>query len=187
MAILDYLFPTFSVDVVAVYVEDTYTPIFQDARAIKASIKEDSQVMTHPVEDGTVIADHKVISPTEIELVCIMSSELYRITYEAIKLAFRESSLMTVQTRTGVYNSMVIASMPHTEDADMHNAVAISIKLVEVKTVAYTEGEAPTVGNPESSKNITTNDVGNKKATDITASAPAEAQQKESVLHSWIS
>jgi len=186
MALLDYFFSSAAVDVVSIYLEDTYLPIFSDARAIKARVNENSQVMSHPVEDGTTISDHKVILPVEIELTCIISSSLYRITYEALRLAYEQSYLLTVQTRTRPYTSMIISAMPHDEDPEMHEAVSITIKLTEVITATYTEGDTPQVDNPSSAENSSTADGGSKQTTDVSASS-AEGEKSSSILYDWAS
>jgi hypothetical protein len=53
----------------------------------------------------------------------------YRNTYAAIKAAFVSGTLLTVVTRTGVYPSMAIVSMPHQERPQSFNAIELNVRL----------------------------------------------------------
>ena len=63
-----------SQDVVGVFDQQTFSQVFSDARPIKAKVNETASVMSHPVEDGTIITDHKIINPVDIELSMIISA-----------------------------------------------------------------------------------------------------------------
>lgn len=173
------LFSSASQDVVGVFQQDTSVQLFTGARPIKAKINTSASVMTHPVEDGSTITDHKVINPVEIELSLILSLEDYRSVYQAIKSLFEKSTLLTVQTRSGTYRSMIISSMPHDEDADLYDAIALALKLTEVKFAKYVTGKAPKVSAPKDKRNSKTSN-GGKKQMDSSKKAP---EKKSSILY----
>lgn len=126
---LSLLRPTAAIDVVAI-LGPGFSPLFALARPLVAQVYEDAKLMEHPLEMGSVIADHIVIEPMEIQMPCIVVGELeYRNTYAAIKTAFMTGTLLTVVTRTGVYPSMVITSMPHEERPQSFNAIELNIRL----------------------------------------------------------
>lgn len=133
---------TASQDVVGVF-DSNFNQIFEEARAIKATVKEEAKVMEHPLEDGSTITDHKIILPTEIELSLIIQAEDYKSVYDKIKEFYLGTELLSVQTRTGEYSSMVIQAMPHDETADMFDTVAIAMRLKEVKLVQAQFGGLP--------------------------------------------
>lgn len=127
-------FPTAAADVVGVY-DANFRQLFAAARAMKASVKTEAKVFTHPLEDGAPVSDHKIYSPAEIELWTIIDAEDYKAVYQQIKSAFRSNALLIVQTRADVFKNMTIAAMPHDEDPEMFDVLPVVINLVEVQLV----------------------------------------------------
>lgn len=142
MSLLDYFIPTTAADIVAVY-DDQYNQVFADARPMKASIKETSKPMEHPVETGVIITDHKVLQPVEIELPLICGGDNYRDVYQQIRDLYRNSALLVVQTKTDSYANMIITDMPHEEDPALYDAIPIALKLKEVLIIKSTPSYAP--------------------------------------------
>lgn len=127
--------PTSAADVVAI----TYNgaPLFAAARPLFASVYEFADVMEHPLEDGSVIADHIVRKPIEIELPMMCVGEVaYRSTYAQIRTAYNAGLLLTVVTRTASYPNMVLSDIPHDETPDSYNAIALRIRLREARLVS---------------------------------------------------
>lgn len=171
-------------DVVGIFDNATFAQVFEKARAIKAKVNEVATVMSHPAEDGSSVVDHKVVLPIEIELSMVLSTSDYVDVYKSFKTAFLASTLLIVQTRSGVYRNMVIASMPHDEDPEFYEAITLAVKLKEVKFATYITGEKVTVkptAKKDANKSKTVNS-GKQQAT--TAAAPAK---KKSVLAGWLS
>lgn len=126
---------TAATDVVGVYKQDTLVQVFSKARPIKAEIKEEAKVMEHPLEDGSTVVDHRIILPVEIELSLVLLYGEYREVYQEIKQIYLNGDLLSAHTKTSVYNNLIIAALPHQEDADMFDAVALALKLREVQFV----------------------------------------------------
>lgn len=154
---------SYSQDVVGIFDMTTFNQLFTNARAIKAKVTEVAEVMTHPVEDGTSIVDHKVIKPIEIDLSVIINSEDYRNVYESIKTTFQNSTLLNVQTMATTYRSLIISAMPHDEDSAMYEALSIGIKLTEVKIAKVEFGSKTRVSNPRNANNSKTSDNGKQQ------------------------
>lgn len=129
-------------DVVAVYDTDFYQ-LFADARAIKASVKPSAKLMKHPVESGNSIVDNRIVEPLTIELHFILLAETYIDTYNQILQTFNGSSLLYVQTKTGIYGNMAMQACPHEEDPSKFDTIAITIPFEEVKIVVSTTSELP--------------------------------------------
>jgi len=144
MAIINFntLLPVFGVDSVAVFNQE-FKQVFRDARALKAVVKETSKVMEHPVESGIIITDHRIILPIEIDLALILSSGDYQSVYEEIRGYYLNATILTVQTRSGVYNNMLIASMPHEEDPTMYEALAVALTMKQVLFAVAKFGVVP--------------------------------------------
>jgi hypothetical protein len=119
----------------------SFGQMFANARPMKATVRETSKVMEHPVETGTVIADHHVINPVEIDLPLVVAAPVYAATYAQIRQAFVAATPLSVKTRVGVYSDLVIADMPHEEDADMYDAITINLRLKQVLYVVPGGGQ----------------------------------------------
>lgn len=162
------LSPSLSIDVVAITSADGFIPLFPLARPITASVFEIAKLMDHPLETGSVISDHIVFDPIEIRMPMICVGELeYRATYALIKSTYLAGTVLSVITRTGIYSSMVIAEIPHEEDAAHFDAISINIRLREAKFVTPQTGKL-TASNTDANKTSTVS-RGAQTATDIPA------------------
>jgi len=132
--IFNTLFPSFASDSVAVF-DQNFNQLFKSARAIKATVKEESKVMEHPIETGAIVTDHRIVLPVEIELSLILNSLDYTNTYKSIRQYYLNGTLLVVQTRTGIYQNQLISSIPHEESPDQYNAISMAISLKEVQFV----------------------------------------------------
>ena len=134
MALFDARDPTASADVVAVLEAETGRQLFGDARPLKATVSESAKLLTHPLEDGGNIVDHRIILPIGISLSFVLSAETYRETYQEIRQAFRQSSRLTIQTKTDTYENMYMQDIPHEEDPSLFDTVTLIIQLIEALT-----------------------------------------------------
>lgn len=158
---------TKSSDVVAV-LNSNLSQVFVNASVIKVSVTEESQVMSHPVESGSTIEDEVVFLPTTVTLNFLLSPSSYRSTYQEIKQLYKKREILTVQTKSDSYQSLVIENMPHDEDASIYDTIAISIRLREVNFIE-TEYEAYTpkkVRNPADASNKKTGEAKTSDASD---------------------
>jgi hypothetical protein len=110
--------------------------MFVNARPMKAAVRETSKIMEHPVETGVPLADHHIINPVEIDIPLIVGAQFYAGTYNQIRQAFINATPLSVKTRVGVYSDMIIADMPHEEDAEMYDVITIGLRLRQVIYVA---------------------------------------------------
>lgn len=159
-------------DTVAVYTQD-FNQVFRDARAIKAVVKESAKVMEHPVENGAIITDHRILLPTEIDLSLILTPATYRETYDQINQYYIEGVLLIVQTRSGIYVNQLIHSMPHEEDPSLFNTITLALGLKQVQFVT-----AQFTTTPRSPKNTNTKQRGAqqpKAATETQSSVLRDA------------
>jgi hypothetical protein len=172
LALLGSFLPTGAVDVVGFYTQD-FRQVFPKARPIKCVVKEEAQVMEHPLETGATITDHRIILPVELEVSVVVGSFDYRNTYQIIKQIFLNAELLSVQTKLATYENQLIAGIPHEEDPEMFDAIAIAIKLKEAKFVTPQSDVVPRNATQKS-----TVDRGNQQA----ANTSAANEEKSSVL-----
>jgi hypothetical protein len=147
-----------SIDIIGIFDSNTFEQLFINARPMKADIIENSKLMSHPVEDGTIVSDHKVIDPIKMTLPVILTSSDFKSIYSNIKQAFLDSTSLIIQTRTGSYPNMVISSMPHEETISIFNGITINLSLEQVKIIKPT-----TIINPKNAKNASTLNRGKQK------------------------
>lgn len=133
MAIFDARIPSATADVVRINAAGSLRQLFTGARPIKATIAEGAKLMTHPLENGEVVTDHRVILPVAISISVILRSAQYRDTYAAIRQAFRRSDRFTVQTKTDTYHNMYLRDIPHQEDPDKFNTISMILEFVEAQ------------------------------------------------------
>ena len=161
------------VDTVGVFTQD-FTQVFPLARPIKATVKETAKVMDHPLETGATITDHRIINPVEIELSMIVPSIAYQGIYDTIKQYFLNSTLLVVQTKSGVYTNQIIASLPHEENPETFSVLTMALTL---KQVIFANTQS--VQGVQSPRNTNTVDRGAQQA------APATPAQQSSALSNF--
>jgi hypothetical protein len=163
-----------AVDVVAI-TGAGFAPIFQRARPLTASVYEVAQLMEHPLENGSVIADHIVHDPIEIDLpvVCVGEAE-YRSTYQSIKTAYIAGTILTVTTRTGSYPNMVLLEIPHEESPEAFDAIRMDIRLREARFV-QPQSQALSQGQVANANQSSTLARGSQQTTGANASLSGAA------------
>ena len=156
MSVNDTQQSTGAFDVVAV-LDKEFNQVFPDLTIIKATVKEESKPFEHPLETGALVTDHRIIQPIEIELSALVM-ENFRKVYQQAKSIYLRGDLMTVQTKTDSYPSMLISSMPHEESGDMLDGIMISMSLKEAKFIdaEFKEMEKGPAPKPASKKNSNT-------------------------------
>lgn len=107
--------------------------MFESARIMRATIQIDSQLMTHPLESGSEIADFAVDKPVQVQMAVMIPSTDYESSYRSIRQHFREKSQFTIQTRADLYKNLVIASMPHEESPEVGDCISMVITYREVE------------------------------------------------------
>lgn len=131
MALTNTNIPNDASDVVGVF-DQEFNQVFPLARPIKCIVDESAKAMEHPVETGTVITDHIIYEPNEIELSMILPRGEYRSVYQQIEQIYRSSTILTVQTKTATYSNMYIYRLPHQEDAELFDVIALIIRMRQV-------------------------------------------------------
>lgn len=116
-----------NVDIVGIY--DGASQVFEKARPLKGSVREDSRTMDHPLETGAIITDHHILNPVEIEFPLFIPSQYYITTYQQIKNAYINGTLFSVKTAVNVYNNMFITGISHEEDPEFYSAIIMGMRL----------------------------------------------------------
>lgn len=142
-------------DKVAVY-DQNFTQVFPLARPIKAVVKEEAKSMEHPLESGSMIIDHRIILPVEIELSLVTQSTDASDTYNEIRQYYLNGTLLTVHTKSGVYQNNYITGMPHEESPDEFDVLIVALKLKQAQLVTSQNSSIPqdNTQNPANSDTV---------------------------------
>ena len=132
MTILSAFIPTETADLVAILNVDG-EQVFARARPLKASISPEIKYMTHPVEKGGNITDHRVILPDIVTLSVVLEAGNYRDTYQAIKQAARSSIPFIIQTKSDTFNNMQITAYPSEEDPTFFDTLLVNVAFREIQ------------------------------------------------------
>lgn len=129
---------------------ETFDILFASANILDLSISDEKRVTKFEVEDGTERSDHSIQLPIGISMRVRLDAETTA-QYDALRQAFKDHRLLIVQGRVGSYSPMLIEAMPHAENTDDMDGVAVDITFTEWRTVAPVYGDAParTMRNPE--------------------------------------
>lgn len=167
---------TASSDIVGVFTQE-FRQVFDKARPLKATVKEEAKVFEHPIETGAMITDFRIIQPVEIEISLLLTSEDYRDVYQQIRQIFLNGDLLVVQTKSGVYENQLIQSMPHEEDPGLYDAITLALKLKQAQfiTPQFATLAPRQVKNPA---NASTVSKGEQQKTSTSGSS----QRNQSVL-----
>lgn len=99
---------------------------------ISAEVLENSKLTEHPLENGEVLADNKVILPTEINIKISLQAVNYKKIIENIKKYRDDRQMLIVETKFGVYKNMQIVSLPCSLNSDNISRITFDMKLKEV-------------------------------------------------------
>lgn len=164
-----------AVDVVALLRADTMQQVVVNGRPMRASVYDRTRLMDHPLENGSLVTDHAVRDPIEIDLPLMVKD---REAFEELRQLYLDRTLLIVQTRMASYPSMVLAEIPHEELPDSINVVPIAVRLREAIFVAtvYT-GLAP--AKVKDKAKASTNKKG---AQQTTKASPAKEEKAKDTM-----
>lgn len=174
------------IDVVGVFDGESLEQVFKNARPMKASVREAQKVMQYPVETGVTLSDHKVVLQKQIDLSLVIPARFYESTYQQIVGAAMNATLLTVQTRAGVYPNMIIEAYPHEEDPALYDAITMGLKLTEVLFVApasIAQPNAPAGYSPADPVNNDTQRRGQQSALPL--SVPSAVLAYVRTIQAW--
>lgn len=113
-------------------ITDIANKIDGTAIVMTADIVESCKLTEHPLEDGKVVADNKVILPTEINIRITLQAVEYQDKLDEIKRYKNERTMLLVETKFGTFPNMQIVEMPCNLNVENVNRLTFTIKLREV-------------------------------------------------------
>ncbi len=117
-----------------------YGPILNGNGILDCSVREYSNIFTHPLENGVKISDYKVIMPTDITLRIAVKGSEYNSIYYTLDGIFKNSTLVSIQTSARIYKNMVLSELPYKESAQHFDTMIMDVKFkkaILVKASAF--------------------------------------------------
>lgn len=133
-----------------------------EAVILDGDFSETSKIMEHPIESGAVIADHKVINPTEIRVRLTMPFYNYEPIIKELREYYTVGTLLTVQSKIHTYTNMVICDIPHIEAPENVSRITFNIRLRQALIVSPQYIKLP-VSNVKNAANADTVKSGQKQ------------------------
>lgn len=99
---------------------------------MNATIIQNSKLMEHPVEDGTVCADYKVKMPTEISIQIVLPAQMYEDIINEIQEYKDKGQMIYVETKYGGFKNMQIVNIPIQLKPDNISRLTLEIKFKQV-------------------------------------------------------
>jgi len=148
--VLDSVLSFFGEDVVGIFDMDTSEQLFKDARPVKATIVRPQKIMDHPIESGALISDFAVRMPVTIEIQFVLQADVYKAVYRAINTDFHKRTAFAIVVKVGPFRSFIIEDMTHEESTEMFDAIPLTLRFREVRTIKiqYQSLPAPAVQSP---------------------------------------
>lgn len=143
---------------------------YGNARPMKAIVSESSRLMSHPIENGEVITDHRVVLPITISIAVILRPLFYRRTYNLIRNDYNSAQQFAIRTRTHTYRNMYLREIPHEEDPSKFDTITMVLEFVEAQFFNVAPAELEFV-EVEMSDDTSTQERGEQTNREITAPA----------------
>lgn len=99
---------------------------------MSAEVVEDCKLTEHPLENGQVLADNKVILPTEINVQITLPAQDYKDKLATLKKYKDENKMLYIETKFGSYPNMQIVSIPCSMNINNINRLTFNVKFREV-------------------------------------------------------
>lgn len=129
---------------------DKYTDLIGVTPAIiDAEITETCKLAEHPLENGKVRADNKIMMPTEITVRIALPAEQYKDVWDRITDLKKNNAMIWVQTKNDIYKNMQIIAMPFSLNVNNVSRITFTLKLREV-LVSQVYAVATTAGVADS-------------------------------------
>lgn len=111
-----------------------------------AEVNISSSLTEHPIETGQVIMDTSIRNPIKVRVDIYVPTNFYTVIYDEIKTYFDTKKKIILLTKFGLYDNLVLVSMPYKLQSGTIDRPLISLELQEVREVEpeiqYIEAEA---------------------------------------------
>ncbi|PHM47169.1 phage baseplate protein [Xenorhabdus miraniensis] len=154
---------------VKIFNVNTFATLFETASPIQISVRDEHKATQFQVENGETRSDHIVVEAVEIGMEVLLTGELKN-SFAAMQQAYDTHQLVGIQTRVKTYQPMILVNFYHDEVSEMADAIKLSLRFSEWRTVEPEYGELPPRRVAKKSQsgtvnrgNVQTKDAGGRK------------------------
>jgi hypothetical protein len=104
-------------------------------------VKSEKRATRFSVESGATRSDHVIDSPLEIPIEMELWGKDAQEAYDALEKIFKDRTLVTIETRVGMYTDMLLEAMPHTETTSNFGGATINARFLQWVEVVPEYGE----------------------------------------------
>lgn len=104
------------------------------AHIVDVKVSEKKQTVQHPCEDGTLITDHVIDQPAEIDINIVMPHEFYGVdkAIEELDNLKKDNALLAVRVNKRIFTRMIITDVSQTANAETYSRQAFGIHFKEI-------------------------------------------------------
>ncbi|WP_273818074.1 phage baseplate protein [Providencia rettgeri] len=121
---------------------DNFSTLFETANPIQINVRDEHKATQFTVESGETRSDHVVVQPVEIGMDLILAGEM-KSAFETLQQAYDKHQLVGIQTRVKTYQPMLLVNLYHDEIPEMADAIKLSLRFSEWRTVDPEYGDLP--------------------------------------------
>lgn len=151
--------------------DQNYNILYPEAKFMDIQVQESSRTMQNPTENGTLVADHRIILPVKIDVTLSLTGENYYNVFSQMRDGFLNNFIYAIQTRGGVYEPMVLEDFPHLESKEPFDGMIIRATFISVNF----QGAYTSTYNPDKAKDADTVDRGTQQGSTSTQSVTQKA------------
>lgn len=155
--------------------------LFESAAPMRLTVRDEKRATRFPVETGGERSDHVVDNAIEIAIEFVVTGHTARQQFQAMRQAYLDRKLVTVQTRMGSYPNMLIEAFPHEETVSISDGAVLPVRFIEWLEIQPEYGELQQNQVADAKQSST---VQRGAQTGSTPSADTE-QRGSSIMGSW--
>ncbi|MEX9216278.1 phage baseplate protein [Providencia rettgeri] len=127
---------------VKIFNVDDFTTLFESASPMQINVRDEHKATQFAVESGETRSDHVVVQGVEIGMDLILTGEV-KSAFEIMQQAYDQHQLVGIQTRVKTYQPMLLVNFYHDEIPEMVDAIKLSLRFTEWRTVEPEYGDLP--------------------------------------------
>ena len=165
---------------IAIYEQDKKNEVLTNAQFIDtASVVDDKKLMEHPKEDGTMIVDHVVNNPSEVEVSLLLADDDSS-TLNEIWDYYENSTPLTIKVKNEIYTNLVMSSKPVRVDDQHYDKTVYNLSFKEIQNAIsqYVKMSVPEVKQKQNASKVNTGQKQPQQPQQKSVSTMAQIKKK---------
>lgn len=159
--------------------------MFASSSKMAITVRQEKRITDFEVESGETKNDHVVFEPVRISIDFIVSELMNKGAMFGFDNAYKNNDTMTISTALGVYDNMMIESMPRYESGEILLGAFLTINFKEYREVQpeYGEMTEQSVAEPSNSDAVDRGTIRGANKPDI--QPPTDNRSTGAKMHDW--